>query len=431
MSKVSRNLLILLAASILSILACNLPARVQPDTRGTMNAALTEVNATSYPTKAIATAEPITLAPTQTPEPGETATITIEASPSSPLPTAASVEDDVFAADLQRRGHELTSSSSTIGPRDFVYSAYLFINTKIDPVTDELRSDICWLAIYRLDGSGNSLLRSFTAPQYPKGSRYTFPVSCEAINWDAPSPDVTWGGDITPETRQLLGLSGHWSDINQNGLPEFAIYYQYCNQGCLDYGAVAVHFYEIKNTYQLVDITGDLPGVIHPWNIIHNRDPLDIWVYDPSIEYEPNIFIESSWIFGWGDSNYENLTSQHASEYKAQIDQIVADAQNEYGMAITEARPDFLEILALSNKAKLPSEQTLDVFLDVTNPTHWPGSDQIMNCWLQLARAYAQRDADAVRPFSIPPSPTTIEGPGFSDILEGIDQDKYDVSACK
>jgi len=426
MIKSKRSLLILLAALIIPILACNLPVRSQPDTRATMSAALTEVNAAGFPTSTSSTT-----GQTQTPEPSQTSTVTTEASLTTPLPTAAPVENDVFVADLLRRGYDLSASSSTIGPKDFIYSAYLFSNTKIDPMTDEPRPEICRLAIYRLDEDENALLRSFTAPQYPEDSRYTFPVSCEVITWDAPSPDITWGGEITPEIRYLLGLDGHWSDINQNGLPEFAVYYQYCNQGCLDYGAVAVHFYEIKNTYQPVNITADLPGVIHPWNVVHNRDPLDIWVYDPALEYEPQVFIESSWIFAWDSSEYKNFTSQHAHEYKVQIDQIAADIQDEYGMAITNTRVDFLKILVLSNKAELPPGQTLETFLDVTNPAHWPGTDSTMSCWLQLARAYAQRDADADRPFSLPPNQATINGPGLSDILEEIDQNNYDVSACK
>ncbi|MBC8504404.1 MAG: hypothetical protein H8D34_06080 [Chloroflexi bacterium] len=430
MLKNKQSVVILCTILMISILACNLPVRSQPDTRGTMQAALTEVYATNITN---ITSEPINLAtsqPSLTPELGKTVTANPDTTQITPLSTAASVEQDAFASDLQRRGYELITSSSTIGPKNFVYSAYLFSNTKIDPTVDETNPEICRLAIYRLDEDQNSLLRSFTAPQYPEGAHYNFPVSCEAVNWDSPSANITWGGAIPPEIRKLLGLHGNWSDINQNGLLEFAVYYQYCNQGCIDYGAVAVHFYEIKNTFQLMNITADLPGVIRPWNIIHYTDPLDLWVYE-LIEYEPNVFIESSWIYAWDGREFEDVTSQHAGEYKVNIDQIVADIQDQYGMTITHTQTDFLEILVLSNKAKLPHEQALGTFLDVTNPAHWPGSDKAMNCWLQLARAYAQRDADANRPFTLPPSPTTINSPGFSDILETIDQTRYAVSACK
>ncbi len=429
------TILVLPSVMIIATLACNLPIREEPDTRATMNAALTEVYETSLPLIVQDSVTQSPEQPTQTPQPGDTVTSTLELpkpseTETSPLPTAASVEQDVFASDLQRRGYGLIASSSIIGPKDFVYSAFLFNNTKIDPSQGETNPEICRLAVYRLDEDQNSLLRSFTAPPYPEGSRYTYPVSCEAVNWDSPSPEITWGGEITPEIRALLGLNGFWSDINQNGLPEFAVNFQYCNQGCVDYGAVAVHFYEITNTYQPVDITAELPGVLQPWNIVHNRDPLDIWVYGP-IEYEANLLVDASWIYAWGETGYGDVTAQHAGDYKAQIDQRVQNVQNRYGMAITSADDELLEILVLSNRAGLSNQQTLNTFLEITNPVHWPGTDQTLNCWLNLARVYAQRAVDANRPFSLPPSPTTINGTTFSDILETIDQDRYDVSACK
>lgn len=425
-----QNLFIFCTIFIIPILACNLPARIQPDTRGTMQAALTDVYATDNANSTIEPINQVTIQPSQTLELSETVTATPDTSQSSPLPTAASVEQDVFAKDLERRGHALIASSSIVGPKDFVYSAYLFQNTKIDPTVEETSPEFCRLAIYRLDADQNSLLRSFTAPQYPQSAGYSFPVSCDAVNWDHPSAELSWGGSITPDMRELLGFSGNWSDINQNGLPEFAVHYQYCNQGCIDHGVVAVHFYEITNTYQPVDITAALPGVIQPWNIVHNIDPVDIWVYE-LVEYEPKIYIESSWIFSWNDRQFIDVTSQHAAEFKSKIDQNLAIIQAEYGTAITHTRTDFLEILVFSNKAKLPTEQSLETFLDITNPTHWPETDNSLRCWLQLARTYAQRDASARRPFSLPPSMTTINGPGLSDILETIDQDRYDVSACK
>ncbi len=395
-----------------------------------MHAALTEVYATNNTN---ITSEPInqvTTQPSQTPKISGTVTATSEATQSIPLPTAASVKQDVFAKDLERRGHEIIASSSIFGPKDYIYSAYLFQNTKIDPTVEETSPEFCRLAIYRLDADQNSLLRSFTAPKYPEGAGYSFPVSCKAVNWDHPSPDFSWGGSLTSDIGELLGLDGNWSDINQNGLPEFAVVFQYCNQGCIDHGVVAVHFYEITNTYQPVDITANLPGVIQPWNIVHNIDPLDIWVYD-LVEYEPKTFIESSWIYAWNERGFIDVTSQHGGEYKSIIDQNIADIQDEYGTPITHTRIDFLEILVFSNKAKFSTEQTLETFLDITNSAHWPGTDNSLSCWLQLARAYAQRDANARRPFSLPPSLTTINGPGFSEILENIDQDRFDISACK
>jgi hypothetical protein len=421
-------MLAIISTLLLSVLACNLPQRAKPDARGTMNAALTEVSA----------ALPVTSTSVSLPadqgSPSETQTPTSTATPeltNFPGPTAASIENNVFAEDLLNRDHVLLASSSVIGPRDFVYSAYLFNNTRIDPIVDEPRTDICRLAIYRLDGNENGLLSSFTGPLYAPNNRYTYPVYCEAINWDVPSQEVLGGGEITPETRALLGLDGYWSDINQNGLPEFAVYYQYCSQGCLDFGAVDVHFYEIKNTYQPTDITADLPGVIHPWNIVHNANPLDIWVYDPTLEYEPLVYIESSWIYAWNGSDYEDVTANYQSEYSAEIDRLTTEIRNQYNAPITETRIDMLQILVLANKAKLPKEQILTTFLDITDPIHWPGTNPTLTCWLQLARAYAQRDTEREEPFSLPPNESKLNGPDLEEILENINQPKYDLSACE
>lgn len=390
-----------------------------------MNAALTEVNAVQQlPTNTMAAANPILetqtsspTAPTTTPE-------------ILPGPTAASIEQNVFAQDLLNRNHEILASSSTTGPKDYVYSAYLFRNNRIDPIVDETRTEICRLAIYRLDKGENELLRSFTGPLYAPNSRYTYPVYCEAVNWDALSKEIIGDGEISAETRALLGMNGYWSDINQNGLPEFAVFYQYCIDGCLDYGAVAVHFYEIKNTYQPTDITANLPGVIQPWNIVHKNDPLDIWVYDHTLEYNPLVYIDSSWVYAWNGSQYANITVRYKDEYTTKINEIATTIRNEYGVAMTESRTDLLQILVLSNKADLPQSQTLNTFLDVTDLAHWPGTNPTLTCWLQLARAYAQRDATKGNPFSLPPNLNTIDGPNLDDILEALDPAKYDVSAC-
>lgn len=322
-------------------------------------------------------------------------------------------------------------SSSTIGPKDFIYSAYLFKNNRIDPLVDETRTDICRLAIYRLDSGENELLRSFTGPLYAQNNRYTYPVYCEAINWDAPSQHVTAGGEITQETRTLLGLYGYWSDINRNGLPEFAVYYQYCAQGCLDYGAVAVHFYEIKNTYQPANITAVLPGVLHPWNLVHRNDPLDLWVYDNSLEYMPLTNIETYWIYAWDKTKFKDVSSNYQAEYSAQIDQIASGIRDKYGLALTEPNLEMLQILVLSNKADLSQSQTLATFMDLSNPNHWPGTNPTLTCWLQLARAYAQRDAAKGRPFSLPPNENKLDKSNLEEIIAEYSELNYDLSACE
>jgi len=416
-------------AVTLAIIACNLPRQSKPDTQATMNAALTEVSAAAaYPTNTVEISNPNQQSPTTTSTPTPTET---SGTKTLPGPTAASIDADVFAQDLLSRDHELLASSSTIGPKDFVYSAYLFRNNRIDPIVDETRTDICRLAIYRLDDGENELLRSFTGPLYAPNNRYTYPVYCEAINWDSPSQKIVEGGKITQETRTLLGFNGYWSDINQNGLPEFAVFYQYCAQGCLNFGAVAVHFYEIKNTYQLVDITADLPGVIQPWKLVHRSEPLDLWVYDNALEYMPLIYIESYWIYAWDETKFTNVSSKYQSEYAAQIDQIASGIRDKYGLALTEPNFEMLQILVLSNKANLSQSQTLATFMDLSNPNHWPGTNATQTCWLQLARAYAQRNAAKGQSFSMPPNENELYKANLEEILDEFEQYNYDLSACK
>jgi hypothetical protein len=226
-----------------------------------------------------------------------------------------------------------------------------------------------------------------------------------------------------------LALQGNWSDINQNGLGEFAVTFQYCPQGCLENGVAAVHFYEITNTYQVVDITADLPGVIHPGKMVQSRDPLTLWVHD-LLAYDSGAYLQTAWIYAWEGAGYVDVSRQYAQAYQAQIDQIVTGIQAAYDAPLTTARLDMLAILLLSNKAKLPQQPTLTTFLQVSDPSRWPGTGATTTCWLQLGRAYAQRDAGKGRPFSLPPNETTINGPALEDILAAINQNKYDLSAC-
>ena len=420
-----RNLPAIALILLLAALACNLPRQIPPTATDVpvvvtaKSAFETAVNAT--PTN--------TIPATKSPVP-ETVTVTTTPAPTMPVSTAAPVPEGGFPDDLERRGYLNLASSSTIGPGELIYSAYLFSNERRDTETGETTREICRLAFTRLSGAENELLRYFTAPPYVEQSRYQFPVSCEAIHWEAPSPNVTWGGEIPADTRQALEMSGHWSDINQNGLPEFGVYYQYCGDGCLDYGAVATHFYELRNTFKVENITAALPGVLHPWDMVVSSDPLILRVHDP-IEYEPQVLIDTSWLYTWRDGQFVDVTHQHADEYRTEIDEIVAEIKKEYGMAISHTRTDFLEILLLANKARLPQGETLDTFLDVTNPAHWPGSSTTMTCWLQLGRAYARQDAQKERPFRLPPNETTLNGPKLEDIVEDTGIERYDLTACQ
>lgn len=413
----SVRLLLLLIVLLAAVLACNLPTSEKPDAGATLNAALTEANALPASTPQPAASL------TQTPDTaGENASPTT--APTVPLPTAAPLNDDSFATDLQNRGYALIAASSIIGPKDYIYSAYLFSHTGLDP-----SAAICRLAFTRYEPNNNELLRYFAAPGYPAGSGYTFPINCEAVNWDAPPEHLIGEAELSPEIRSLLGFNGQWSDINQNGLPEFAVAYPYCAQDCPEYGEVALHFFELKNTYKVVDITAALPGVVQPWHMFHSGNPLHIWVYDPA-QYETGIPIQSAWLFAWDGSEFKDDTPQHASEYSAQIDQLVEEIKTEYGMALTQTRVEFIRILMLGNKAELPQQQTLTTFLEVSDPVHWPGTNLTLSCWLEFARAYAQRDTQNNQLFSLPPTQPEINSPTLPGILAEFDLEKYALHSC-
>jgi hypothetical protein len=101
---------------------------------------------------------------------------------------------------------------------------------------------------------------------------------------------------------------------------------------------------------------------------------------------------------------------------------------------------EMLNILALTNNLHLPAKEAVDLFLDLAKPAHWPGSRHPMVCWLQLMRAYVQIDYANNVPFRIlPPANLQFDIPGAStswaentqELRAGIDEKRFDVSACK
>lgn len=380
-----------------------------------------------------------TLQSTETPRPAGSAT---PFSTSTPTVVPLAV-DDQFRADLEGQNYRFVFGASTIGPKGFTYSSYLFTDTKLQPYQDGKSSpEICRIAFYRLDGNGNTLLGTFGAPTYLPQWTSAYPVLCQPINWD--NPDALLGGILTPaslgladdETHKLLGLQGYWSDINQNGLPEFALYSQYCPNACTNEGEVSTHFYEIQDTATVVDITADLPGVFHPWSFVHSIQPLDFYLYDPTLngtlEFLPHAGIESFWIYAWEGNQFIDKTSQYAELYSIQIDEQVKGLQeNYYGQPLNHTLKLYMyEILVLSNKASLPRKATLDKFLEVTDLSHWPGTEPEGMCWLQVSRAYAQTAYEHNQPFSFPPINYFSGMLSEEELQQQIDLGEHDVSAC-
>ncbi|NUM44351.1 MAG: hypothetical protein HUU38_06550 [Anaerolineales bacterium] len=382
-------------------------------------------------TPAIPTRTPYIL-PTNTPGPSPTPTATI-------IPISAS---DDFWLDLQAQEYTLFSGSSTVGPGGYIYSAYIFLDSTFwaksppMPYREAQDTEGCRIAFYRWDGEKNVFLYSFPGVQYTDKSVYGmfggYPISCVAVDWENP---FTWSffGGPTQDDLNAISASGAWSDVNQNGNPEFAVLYRYCSNGCLNYGVIAVHLYEIQTTSKVVDLTANLPGVIEPIKgFVHSTDPLDFYIYDPTLEYCYKwCTIETFWIYAWDGEAFIDVTPKYADEYRKKGETILASLKEK--KAVWPREFDLLEILFLYEKAGLRRE-AVDIFLEITDLSRWPNAIPDEVCWLQFARASIQEDFGRGRPFQFPAFDLTnayVETSfALAHLLPKMDTQKYDLSAC-
>jgi hypothetical protein len=364
----------------------------------------------------------------------------------NPTPIPIDTKDE-FLLDIQSKGYSLYYGSSTEGPGGFSYSALIFLDNTFSPYPN--RDDIsafppysfrsgpetngCIIAFYRSDGNHNELIRTFDAPLYTPGSYYDgFPVHCIPNDWNQP---MNYSYHYPPESEiyDLLGLDGVWSDINQNGLPEFSVHYQYCPNACLDAGAVSTHIYEIQTTSRVTDITADLPGVIEPFNLIHSVDPITFYVYDPTLWYCYKwCIIDTWWIYQWDGDKLVDVTANYIDEYMEIGEEIKANVELDYGRLFREWT--LLSILFHYQKAGL-NDLALDTFLDITDLGYWPEASDLELCWLQYARAKAQIDSEEGRQYEFPEF-RLIDEPVdpvefLSRIVPDWVQSGYDLSACE
>jgi len=372
---------------------------------------------------------------------------------SESYPTAVEFDqDDGYVQELLNNGFQLLFGSSTIGPDGFTYSAYIFLDqtfnnsfTQINPNSSKNllpeppwrgvnsffpnETEGCRIVFSRSDGQTNKFIGAFSAPKYPEGSHYpNFPVSCNPVAWPA------IGQQFGADEQKMLGINGVWSDINQNGLPEFIVRYNYCENGCLirEYGEgeVSTHFYEIKTKTKVVDISADLPGVFEVRHFVHSKNPLNFYVYDPTKYTCWWCPIETWWIYAWDGERFVDVTPKYADEYIKKGAEIIDSIKKKYGDVFSDT--EMLSILSLYEKAGLRDE-AIKVFYELTNPLHWPDSGK---CWLQFVRALAMDDYKNGRPFRI----TNWEyvdvygGKLERELIEffgsGYESSNYDLSAC-
>ncbi len=395
------------------IAACN-------PTTPTIRAPLT-ATPTPYPTVPRATSTPV---PTPTLALSPTSTSTTTARPTATLvPTRQ--PNETFWAEVDKYG---LTSASTVGPKGEIYTFDLVTSHEWYPGT-------CRLYVGRWDG-----LTHTTIWEHDGAS------DCEAINWDALS--------TTADERQTLQLNGYWSDINHNGLPEFTVWQGSGCGGCDEANIGHTAIYEIYPSGDVLDIMEGLPAEliqfpdlvplnsalpIHVNRILHSTDPVTVYMTDFTY-YELHSYVKIAWIYQWDGDKYVNVSTQYADEYRQQIKQIVADLKMSYGKQFDAGHmfahheEEVLKILLLGNAVQLPQKETLDAFLEATNPSHWLLSDNITKCWLQVARASAQIDYGLGVPYRLTGFPHDMVGTDPQWLYhwaEQIDVTRFDVSACK
>jgi len=360
--------------------------------------------------------------------------------PSSRTPVAVA-EGDSFRQDLARLGYQEYYSSSTTGPGGYIYSVYVDIDKSFQGFTKgrypemsyriDQETEGCRMVFYRWGGIENTFLYSFAAPPGTYTYYPGYPAICMPMDWSDPKTYLAFLS-IDFELYPALKLDGPWSDINHNSLPEFAMYYQYCSNGCLEPGAPAIHFYEIQSSARIVDITADLPGVVQPSRMIHAADPLELYVYDPILAYCYKwCAFDTWWIYGWDGEKLVDVTPKYADEIRQSGQEKVARIKKGYGQPLNGDEWQLLEILFVYEKAGLRNE-ALAQFMEVSDPKHWPADDTWFNCWLQSARAQAQEDYRLGHAFRFPPfwNPDSLEI-SLESTFKRLDASHYDLSACQ
>lgn len=349
-------------------------------------------------------------------------------------------ENDSLYVQLTQKGYKLTSSGSLIGPEGFIYSAHLFINTdspyynSLNPATKET----IIVAFYRRDGVkdvllGVQYLPSIDDPYY--GNEYADVAGILNWNWQFPVQLQMLRMDISSEaaaeTRPILKQSNFSSDVNQNGLPEFTVLMQFCVCSKPEAG---IQLFEIQNTAVVKNITQNIPKLtlFKP----HSKTPFTFYVHDKlggfSYEYLYYLIVVDR-IYAWEGSEFIDVSSRYADEYLTEANGIISQVKPFYGDSFDKVELPailLLRILKLYEAAGL-SKEGLQVFLDVTDSSHWPGSSNEFFCWLQLARATAQQDVAKHQEFDLS---VVYLWYGFSHLDENsrqsFQQAGYDISAC-
>jgi hypothetical protein len=366
-----------------------------------------------------------TSTPAHTPFPTQT--------PIQPAPTSNVIslsENDEHYLQLKDKGYRLVSSGSLVGPEGFTYSAYLFVNPALSPLYagSDPTKDTLVIAFYRWDGEKNEFINAQGLPAVDNVQASAAGIA----DWDQPYSgiellDVYLVAD--EETKPFFKQGKYSSDFNQNGLPEFTVAVEYCPLSCT-HPTDGLQLFEIQTPDRVKNITEDLPGLTH--FDMHSKNPFTFYVGD-SDPYDIYVDIGSYWIYAWDGSKFVDVSKSYTEDYMADANSIVSNLKSHYGKPFDEgeirSEIDVLTILKLYEKAGI-SEEGLQVFLDITDISHWPNTSTMSQCWLQISRAMAQEDLKRHRNFGLPPSYSLGFNEVDQDLVKQLEQAGYDTSAC-
>jgi hypothetical protein len=348
--------------------------------------------------------------------------------PATPVPLA---EDDPFRIEMQEKEYSISTLGSLIGPGGYLYSAYVFQRFSLN-LYEHLRED--WIvAFYVSDGTKNQLINTFYANSYSKDVDIYPQGEYHLMYWDDPPdgryfPDFLYFIDTSSFDRQTLRLNGFFSDINQNGLPEFSLLGYYCP---FSHCEIKYDFYEIRSTHSIVDLAANLPDHLSPY--LRQADPPTFTVMK-DYNYTSYNRITTRRYYRWDGTDFTDVTLEYASVILGYAEEIRKAIEGKYGSsfdgdAFTINDIDIWRMLLLYENAGEQSKG-LEAFLDVTDIAHWPGTFPDTTCWLQLSRATAQKDYAHQRPFSILTQITYGSTP-LEEILSRFAGLPYDLSACE
>ncbi|MFC1878916.1 hypothetical protein ACFLZW_03285 [Chloroflexota bacterium] len=283
------------------------------------------------------------------------------------------------------------------------------------------------LLVYHLNNGTKELIGEFYVPERSHWETIIgdmSPTHISLIDWDNVS---FWGflpGGLDPrleyfykeidEIKKPLSLSIYFSDINQNGFPEFTIRWEYLLANGPLY---SLHYYEIRdkkagwqtesllssdtnNDYSVVDLNASFPGVLIPGYTVHSIDPLSLNVID--IPFGGFINFK---VYEWDGTAYRDVSTSNANDYISYAETYADSLRGNYGNPFYSDFPvdsdgtNLYSILFLYERVGLAGEG-LDLFLELSDPKHWPGTHIRPLCWLQLARAEAREDFLQRNPFS-------------------------------